>query len=348
MAPIIIPIFLPHLGCVHHCLFCNQKVMAQEIPSPDSIKKFIEHSLSGFPPDQDKREKQIAFYGGSFTAMEKEEQECYLREVQPFLSSGRIDSIRISTRPDALDEKVLTILKEYGVKTIEIGAQSMLDEVLLLSNRGHNAEDTMVGLSRLKRWGFEVGVHLMIGLPGDTLDRFLYSLDRMIELRPDFIRIHPTLVLRGSPLETLWKNGKYSPLLLDETIQWLKGGILKMEKSSIPVARIGLQPTQEFKEHLLAGPFHPALHQLVHSAIFYDMAEYLLRNHPNGSEPVFICHPKEVSNLRGQRNENILKLKRQFKLREILTVEKEELSRGSLKLRTQGGEFSIHRKELFL
>jgi histone acetyltransferase (RNA polymerase elongator complex component) len=322
--------------------------MAKEIPSPDSIKKFIEDSLSVFPPDQERREKQIAFYGGSFTAIPRVDQTRYLGEIQTFLTSGRIDSIRISTRPDALDVETLVLLRENGVKTIEIGAQSMLDEVLLLSKRGHGAEDTIAALTRLKQWGFELGIHLMIGLPGDTLDGFLYSLDRMIELRPDFIRIHPTLVLKGSPLEFLWKNGKYSPLPLDETIEWLKRGILKLEGASISVARIGLQPTKEFEEHLLAGPFHPALHQLVQSAIYYDMAEYLLRNHPNGSEPVFVCHPKEVSNLRGQRNENILKLKRHFKLSKIVIDEKEELSRGCLKLRTQGGEFSMHRKDLLV
>jgi histone acetyltransferase (RNA polymerase elongator complex component) len=184
----------------------------------------------------------------------------------------------------------------------------------------------------------------MIGLLGDTFDHFLQTLDRIIELRPDFIRIHPTLVLKGAPLEILWRTGKYSPLPLEETIQWLKKGLLKLERASIPVARVGLQPTKELEKNFLAGPYHPALHQLIDSAIFFDMAKYLLQNYPNGSQAIFLCHPKEVSNLRGQKNENILKLKEQFGLREISIQSTEDVQRGSLILQSPGKEVSIQRK----
>jgi len=257
-----------------------------------------------------------------------------------------IDSIRISTRPDALDEEILSLLKEYGVKTVEVGVQSMIDEVLFLANRGHSADDTITAMKRLRQWGFEVGVHLMIGLPGDTYDYFLQSLDRVIELKPDFVRIHPTLVLKGAPLEILWRDGEYSPLSLDEAVQWLKKGILRLEKSSISVARIGLQPTKELERDYLAGPYHPALHQLIDSAIFFDMAKYLLQNFPNGSKAIFFCNPKEISNLKGQRNENSLKLKNHFKLSEILIDGRQELPRGFLGLQTQEGVVSIDRRSL--
>jgi retron-type reverse transcriptase len=218
MSPLIIPIFLPHAGCRQHCLFCNQKAIAKEIPSPSSVRKFIETPLFGLPSDEKMREKQIAFYGGSFTAMDREDQISYLKEVQPFLSSGAVDSIRVSTRPDALNEEIISLLKEYRVKIVEIGAQSMVDQVLLLSKRGHSAKDTISAISRLKQSRFEVGVHLQIGLPGDTYDHFLQTLDRIIDLKPNFIRIHTTLVLRGAPLEILWREGKYSPLSLDDAI----------------------------------------------------------------------------------------------------------------------------------
>lgn len=388
MTPLIIPIFLPYLGCRERCLFCNQKATGEELPSPSCVRNFIEKSLSkltlsnslslrgekrrsnpkedeiatpfrlamtgednkcdgiGFVSHEENREKQVAFYGGSFTAVGKEEQVRYLKEVQPFLTSGLIDSIRISTRPDALDEEILFLLKEYGVKTIEIGVQSMIDEVLSLSERGHSAEDTISAISRLRRWGFEVGVQLMIGLPGDTLDRFLKTLNQIIDLKPDFVRIHPTLVLKGAPLKNLWRTGRYLPLSLNEAIQWLKRGILKLEVASIPVARVGLQPTKDLERSLLAGPYHPALHQLIDSAIFFDMAKHLLQISPNGSQAFFQCHPKEVSNLRGQRNENILKIKEHFKLSEILIHERKELSRGCLVIQTNAGEVSIHRKSL--
>jgi histone acetyltransferase (RNA polymerase elongator complex component) len=346
MHPLIIPVFLPNLGCHERCLFCNQKAPSEGLSSPSSVRNFIETSLNRFPSEKEDREKQVAFYGGSFTAIHKDDQVRYLKEVQPFLASGLIDSIRISTRPDALDEEILSLLKEYGVKTVEVGVQSMIDEVLFLANRGHSADDTITAMKRLRQWGFEVGVHLMIGLPGDTYDYFLQSLDRVIELKPDFVRIHPTLVLKGAPLEILWRDGEYSPLSLDEAVQWLKKGILRLEKSSISVARIGLQPTKELERDYLAGPYHPALHQLIDSAIFFDMAKYLLRNFPNGSKAIFFCNPKEISNLKGQRNENSLKLKNHFKLSEILIDGRQELPRGFLGLQTQEGVVSIDRRSL--
>ena len=346
MNPLIIPIFLPNVGCRERCLFCNEKVAAEGSPSPSSVRNIIETSLSVIPFDKRNREKQVAYYGGSFTAIPKDDQALYLKEVQPFLASGLIDSIRISTRPDALKEETLALLKEYSVKTIEVGVQSMINEVLFLSRRGHSVEDTFDAIRRLKQQGFEVGLQLMIGLPGDTCDRFLQTLDRVIELQPDFVRIHPTLVLKGTPLENLWRDGGYSPLSLEETVQWLKKGIPKLEKSFIQVARIGLQPTQELERDYLAGPYHPALHQLIDSAIFCDMAEYLLQNHPNGSQSVFICHPKDISNLKGQRNENIFKLKNHFKLSQILIDGRQEWPRGCLGLQTQEGEVSIFRKLL--
>jgi histone acetyltransferase (RNA polymerase elongator complex component) len=345
-SPLIIPIFLPYLGCREHCLFCNQKATATEIPSPSSVRSFIEASLTELPSDKKNREKQVAFYGGSFTAIHREEQIRYLKEIQPFLASGLIDSIRISTRPDALDEEILALLKEYGVKTVELGTQSMIDQVLFLAKRGHCAEDTISAVLRLRQWGFEVGIQLMIGLPGDTFDRFLKTLDQTIDLKPDFVRIHPTLVLKGAPLENLWRVGKYSPMPLDEAIQWLKRGLLKLELASIPVARVGLQPTSDLEKNLLAGPYHPALHQLIDSAIFFDMAQHLLQTSPNGSQAFFHCHPKEVSNLRGQRNENILRLKEHFKLNKILIEERKELPRSCLVIQTQTGEVSMQRNSL--
>jgi histone acetyltransferase (RNA polymerase elongator complex component) len=346
MGPLIIPIFLPNLGCRERCLFCNQKAAAGGLPPPSSVRNFIEASLAGIPSDKKNRERQVAFYGGSFTAIYRDDQVRYLKEVEPFLCSGLVDSVRISTRPDALSEERLSLLKEYGVKTVEVGAQSMIGEVLTLANRGHCAKDTIDAVFRLKSQNFEVGLQLMIGLPGDTCDRFLQTLDQVTELRPDFVRIHPTLVLKGAPLETLWRSGGYFPLSLEEAIQWLKKGILRLEKSSLSIARIGLQPTRELQRDFLAGPYHPAFRQLVDSAIFFDMATSLLRVSKSDGQALFFCHPKEVSNLRGQKNENIMRLKKHFKLSEVLIEGRQELPRGYLGLRNRGEEVSIHRKSL--
>jgi hypothetical protein len=201
--------------------------------------------------------------------------------------------------------------------------------------------------ARLKQEGFEVGHQLMIGLPGDTFARFQETLDRIIDLEPDFVRIHPTLVLRGSPLETLWRDGIYAPLSLEEAVQWLKFGLLKLERSSIRIARLGLQPTRDLERDCLAGPFHPALHHLVDSAIFFDMAEHLLQNDRRDLGVLFVCHPGDASNLRGQRNENILKLREAFGVEEISVQIGEDLPRGILVLQTQKGNHSIHRRDLF-
>jgi len=342
--PVIIPIFLPAIGCRERCLFCNQKASSKGLPSPASVRHFIEASLAQIPDNKKNREKQVAFYGGSFTAIHRDDQVRYLKQVHPFIASGLIDSIRISTRPDALDEETLSLLKEYGVRTIEVGVQSMIDEVLSLACRGHYAGDTVSATRRLKQWGFEVGHQLMIGLPGDTCDRFLQTLDRVIELNPDFLRIHPTLVLIGAPLENLWRDGGYTPLSIEETIDWLKRGLARLENSSISLARIGLQPTDELEKNFLAGPYHPALRQLVDGAVFFNMAASLLQSSQRNGHVLFLCHPKEVSNLRGQKNENILRLKKQFNLSDILIDGRQELPRGTLGLQTQGEQVSIHRK----
>jgi histone acetyltransferase (RNA polymerase elongator complex component) len=245
-----------------------------------------------------------------------------------------------------LDGEALSLLKEYGVKTVEIGVQSMIDEVLFLSQRGHSVADILSATSRLRQCGFEIGLQLMIGLPGDTYELFLETIDRIIDLKPDFLRIHPTLVLREAPLEILWETGRYVPLSLEETIRWLKKGLLTLERSRIRVARIGLQPTQGLEKHFLAGPYHPALHQLVDSEIVFDMAKHLLQNNSVGSHALFLCHPKDVSNLRGHRNGNILKLREQFQLKEVFIQGLEEIPRGSLFLHTPSGYASIKRKDL--
>ena len=347
MSPVIIPVFLSDVDCGHRCLFCNQKATAAGGPDSSFLRRFVEMSLQQIPSRHRAREKQVAFYGGSFTAMDQEDQISYLKEIQPFLAAGLIDSIRISTRPDALGEEILSLLQDHGVKTVEIGVQSMIDEILILSNRGHCSADTVSAISRLKQWHFEVGVQLMIGLPGDTMEYFLQTLDLITHLQPDFLRIHPTLVLKGAPLEILWRSGKYIPLSLDEAIQWLKKGLLKLEQASIPIARIGLQPTRELEDHTVAGPYHPSLNQLVQSAIAFDMATHLL--HLSGRHPhaFFFCHPKETSNVRGQRNGNILKLRDRFGLKDIFLEAREDVPRECLVLRSSNGERSMHRRELY-
>ena len=345
--PAIVSVFLPFAGCRERCLFCNQKTMAREAPSPSAVQTFLQEVLPKTFAAFQNRERQIAFYGGSFTAMDLDAQVRYLEAVQPFLSSGLVGSLRVSTRPDVLDEGTLSLLRHYGVKTVEIGAQSMDPEVLDLSLRGHTPAHTASATERLKNRGFRVGLQLMIGLPGDTLPRFLSTLDAVIGLRPDFVRIHPTLVFEEAPLSSLWRDGTYTPLSLAEAVHWLKIGLLRLESASIPVARLGLQPTKELEAYLLAGPYHPALRQLVDSSLAYDMASHLLMTSGEEHEGArLLCHPKDLSNVRGQGNENLRRLKSGFPLADISIEGDGQVPRGCLVLELGKKKITMQRKDL--
>jgi histone acetyltransferase (RNA polymerase elongator complex component) len=345
-SPIIIPVFLPFLGCRERCIFCNQHATGGPAVPLVSLREHLRTSLGQIPQKEMSRQKQIAFYGGSFTALGADDQLSYLKEVQPFLAEGLIDTIRISTRPDALAPELLPMLRSYGIKTVEIGAQSMIDEVLVLARRGHSAEDTASATSRLKEEGFEVGLQLMMGLPGDSFSRFLQTLDRVIHLRPDFVRIHPALVVRGAPLESLWRSGQYTPLPLDKAIEWLKIGLLKLERAAVPVVRLGLQPSEELDGHYLAGPYHPALRHRVDSAIFFDMAASLVADHQVGLRAAFLCNPRDVSIFRGQRNDNLHRLRTRFQLEEASLRSLDSVPRGSLILQVGQANLAIRRTDL--
>jgi len=345
-SPIIIPVFLPFLGCRERCIFCNQRATGGTPVPLLSLREHLRTSLAQIPQKEKSRQKQIAFYGGTLTALDPEIQIPYFKEVQPLLAEGLIDSIRISTRPDALSPDLLPLLRKYGTRTIEIGAQSMIEEVLALARRGHSAEDTACATSRLKEEGFEVGLQLMMGLPGDSLPRFLQTLDGVIHLQPDFVRVHPTLVVKDAPLASLWRSGRYAPLSLDEAIEWLKIGLLKLERASIAVARVGLQPTRELEGHYLAGPYHPALRHRVDSAIFLDMAASLIADHRVGPRAEFLCHPGDLSVFRGQKNDNLLRLRTRFQLEEVSVHSLDSVPRGSLVLQMGQANLTIRRTDL--
>jgi histone acetyltransferase (RNA polymerase elongator complex component) len=307
----------------------------------------IEAFLAGLSTGPAARPRQVAFYGGTFTALPEEKQIAYLRAVGPFIEEGRVDSVRLSTRPDALDAGELDLLRSHGVRTVEIGAQSMDGEVLRLSRRGHSPEETARAVERLKEGGFEVGLHLMIGLPGDDRSRFRKTLERIIDLGPDFLRLHPTLVLKGSDLEGLWRTNRYTPLSLEEAVRWLKEGLLRLERAGIAVARVGLQPSEDLARDFLAGPYHPALRALVDSEIAFDMASALFEAVSRGGAVLLACPPREISSLRGQKNANLLRLAERFGRGEILVEERDDLPRGTLVLRSGTEERAIRRADFF-
>lgn len=336
----IIPIFIMNRGCSRRCLFCNERMTAGERPQQITEAAFRE-TIRACLRSAGRKDGpvQIAFYGGTFTGMEQEEQRRLLELASPFLREGAADGIRLSTRPDEIDAEGLDLLKAFGVTTVEVGAQSLDDEVLLRSGRGHKAADAVRAVTLLRERGFETGIHLMAGLPGDSPDCFAQTIEKVIALRPDTVRIHPTLVLRDTALAEAFREGRYTPLTLAEAVDLCKNALKKLTNAGIPVIRLGLQTTRELEEPgaVVAGPFHPAFRALVESAIFLEMAEALLAAADDGEANMsgvvaFSLSPADLSNFLGRRRMNIAALKGRFGLDDVPVVPDPVLPRRTLVL----------------
>ncbi len=334
MKPLIIPIFVIYRGCPNRCVFCNERITAGDYPgrlTEDTIRNICDRHLK----DSGRKFDQIAFYGGNFTGMDRDYQIELLDIAQSYVNADMVKSIRISTRPDYIDDNRIELLTRYNVSTVEIGAQSMVDEVLSLSGRGHSSEDVRNAVRLLKKKGIETGVHLMVGLPGDTRKRFEYTVEEIIGLRPDTVRIHPTIVFKDTPLAKSYLEGEYRPPTLDDAVELCKHALLRFQKADIPVIRLGLHTTKEMEtdDNIIAGPFHPAFRSLVEGAIFLDIASDLLKSADlRDRDIVFSVAPKDVSNLRGMKNRNIKILKESFNLAEIHVRENAKQKRWSLKI----------------
>lgn len=348
---LIIPIFITHQGCPHRCVFCNQEITTDRtggLPSVAEVQNRIASFLRTLEGRPERRE--VAFYGGTFTALSLEDQKALLHGVHPFIDENGVDGIRVSTRPDAIDAKGLSLLAGYDVQTVEVGAQSMVDEILWNCRRGHTSRDVIRSVRLVRSMGFEVGIQIMLGLPGEDMDLFLTTVRRVVDLAPDFVRIYPLLVMKGSPLEKLFQRGLYTPLSLGEAVQWAKEGLELLEQAQIPVIRVGLQATPRLEAFgtILAGPYHPAFRSLVESSIFYDMACRLLGGRENGESHrvKFLIAPGDRSYLTGERRENLTRLKKVYGLESIEILSDPEIPRGRLVLENPGGSFMVSREEL--
>ena len=302
----IIPFFITHAGCPHQCVFCNQKnISGTNIPpEASSLHTTINRYLEA---RKDNNAVQVAFYGGSFTALPLAEQKAYLEAVRPFVTSGSVASIRLSTRPDSITPAILAVLKQYGVATIELGVQSMDDEVLRRSGRGHSSADTRKACDLLRSLGFALGLQLMPGLPGDTPETFRETISQVISLRPDFVRIYPALVIKDTPLAELYQAGRYSPLSLDEAVLLCHQAVARFEQAGIEVIRIGLQPSAELERPgtIIAGPWHPAFRQLVESSRFLEKICSLLTAADQTGTVTLLVNPADLSTVIGQKRRNI-------------------------------------------
>ncbi len=340
MKCLIIPIFIMNRGCPNRCVFCNEKITAGDFPervAEDDFRRTVDGYLDTAVPGR-YGDVQIAFYGGNFTGMERSFQEELLRYALPYIRNRCVSSIRISTRPDWIDEPTLEFLRDRHVRTIEIGAQSLDDEVLALSQRGHSAEQVRKSMVLMEEIGFERGIHLMAGLPGDTKDRFLRTVADTIALHPNTARIHPTIVFRDTVLAGMYEAGEYRPISMEAAVDWCKEALLMFKRARIPVIRLGLHTTDEMIRpgSIAAGPFHPAFRSLVEGALFLDMALLLLQNAGPGDSVCFVLSPRDSSSFRGIRNENMLKLQGRLSGASLTLREDPLQERGTL-IMTAGG-----------
>lgn len=262
---LIIPIFIPFGGCPHKCVFCDQEGISggRQMPAPDDVAATIELYLSTW---KGTGAKEAAFYGGSFTGLPEAAQRGYLEAASAFVRAGRLDSLRVSTRPDLVDRASARLLKGCGVATVELGAQSMDSRVLAHSGRGHGPEATESAVASLRGEGLGVGLQFMPGLPGDTAGTIIETTRRIIALRPDFARVYPSLVLRGTVMHRMYLEGRYRPWGLEEMVRACVEVKRLLDEAGVRVVRMGLQPTKELEAAIVAGPYHPSFRQLVEAA----------------------------------------------------------------------------------
>ena len=308
-----IPVFVPHRGCPFDCVFCNQKHITGA--DGDTDEKYIINTIEEHLKTLPKKDRivEAAFFGGSFTGIDTTVQTRFLSAAYEYVKSGKIDGIRISTRPDYIDIKTLERLKLYGVTTIELGVQSMNEDVLKQSNRGHSAERVIESCGLIRKYPFKLGLQMMTGLPGDTPERSEYTADRIIALKPDFVRIYPTLVVKDTYLEKMYLDGRYKPQTVEEACELCKRLLYKFNKANIPVIRIALQTTEEISPggSLVAGPFDPQFGERVESMIYYDKISELISG-SGDKELCVLVNDKEISKAIGHKRENLVKLKSTF------------------------------------
>lgn len=311
----IIPIFVPHRGCPHDCIFCNQKKITGS--DKDITKEDVESTIKLHLSTIDKNNAyvEVSFFGGSFTGIPIDFQKELLSVAHKYLKKGLIDNIRLSTRPDYINKDILNHLKEYNVGIIELGVQSLDETVLKVSERGHSIEDVYYASKIIKEYGFTLGLQMMVGLPSDTLEKDIETAKKLIEIKPDFVRIYPALTIKNTYMEYMYNSKAYIPLSVDEAANICKELYIMFNRNNIPIIRLGLQTTEQINtgKDIVAGPFHPAFREIVESLLINDMIFYIIENYYNKSEFINIyISPKNISKLYADKkrifNDNILQI----------------------------------------
>ncbi len=298
-----VPVFIPHLGCGHSCAFCSQRSVTnvQAAPSPECVAFSIREKLR----TRGDKTAEIAFFGGSFTGISREMQAAYLSAAAPFLQSGEAESIRVSTRPDYIDKETVHFLKSYGVKTIELGAQSMRDKVLLASRRGHTALDTRRAAAAILEGGLTLGLQMMTGLPASSLEDEMYTAECFVEMGAENARIYPTVVFYDTLLYDWMKSGDYTPPDMEDMLSRAAAALSVLEEGDVQVIRVGLQETETLYARAAAGAYHPAMGEMVYARLWRNRLEEAVKA-LSGSD-IFVSCPKSlVSKMLGQKRSNAL------------------------------------------
>lgn len=334
----IIPIFVPHLGCQNQCTFCNQKVISGQtkMVTPEDVKKIIDTYLRSFQDEF--RFVEVAFFGGSFTGIDTKIQEELLQAANEYIKEGKVNRIRVSTRPDYINKENLKMLKKYHVKTIELGVQSTNNYILSRCKRGHTWEDVKKASKMIKWHGFQLGHQMMIGLPESTkLDEINTAKD-LIRLKPNMIRIYPVLVIKGTELQKEYEQKEYIPLTLNQAIERCKEIVEIFQRKKIDIIRMGLQNTETITDpasvnsEVVAGPYHPAFRQLVESSMWYDrIVEKVKKCNAKVKQVEIKANPRNINEIIGHKRENILKLKETYDL-DIIVKPNEKIKPGKFEL----------------
>ena len=334
----IIPVFVPHLGCPNDCIFCNQRSISgeQRMITKEDVKVTIEFYLKNIRDKEAK--KEVAFFGGSFTGIDEKKQEEFLQVAYEYVKQGKIQSIRISTRPDYINKNVLKRLKKYKVETIELGVQSANDFILKRCNRGHTFEDVKRASKMIRWYGFKLGHQMMVGLPESTRIDEINTARELIKLKPKMVRIYPVLVIKNTKLEKEFLEKKYTPLTVVQAVETCKELVSMFNKKGIEVIRVGLQNTEEITDpnvegsEVVAGPYHPAFRQLVESGLWYDAILAKIKKLNVKVKKVQVTvNPQDVNNVIGHKKENIKKLKEMYSL-DLIVRQDEKIKPGKLEL----------------
>jgi len=297
------------MGCPHRCSFCDQRCISGEVKQPTAKEVSELLAAQGEHLLKTDTEAEIAFFGGSFTAIPRG----YMTELLDAARDGvkrcpAYVGIRCSTRPDCISEEITDILKEYGVTAVELGAQSMSDEVLAANERGHTSDDVRRAAELIRKSGIELGLQMMTGLYKDTKEAALYTMSEFIKLRPKTVRVYPTVILNGTRLGELFLSGEYKSLSFDETVELCAKLLRGFEGAGIKVIRMGLHASKDIERERLGGVYHPAFREIVESRIFLEDIKSVLSGRGKGYYIVY-TDPRNISRAVGQKRGNIKALK---------------------------------------